>query len=156
MPGRPTVPVHTPARIGSKRSVTHHSRLLGLRASRIPELLNLIRAGLAYNAWENFIRNTALSKKDALRLIGMKERTLDRRKKEGKLHPDESDLLIRGARIFVMALELFEGDMEATRRWLTAPQIALGGETPIEYASTDLGAREVEALIGRLEHGVAS
>jgi putative toxin-antitoxin system antitoxin component (TIGR02293 family) len=63
--------------------------------------------------------------------------------------------LIRGARIFAMTLELFEGDMEATRRWLTAPQIALGGETPIEYASTDLGAREVEALIGRLEHGVA-
>jgi putative toxin-antitoxin system antitoxin component (TIGR02293 family) len=144
------------ARFPKRGSGDYHSRLLGLRAGRTTELLKLIRAGLAYSAWEHFIRNTALSKKDALSLVRMKERTLIRRKEEGRLHPDESDRLIRGARIFAMALELFEGNMEATRRWLTAPQIGLGGETAIEYASTDLGAREVEALIGRLEHGVAS
>jgi len=40
-----------------------------------------------------------------------------------------------------MTLELFEGDMEATCRWLPAPQTALGGETPIEYASTELQKR---------------
>jgi uncharacterized protein (DUF2384 family) len=30
----------------------------------------------------------------------------------------------------------------------------LGDETPMELIQTDVGAREVENLIGRLEHGV--
>jgi putative toxin-antitoxin system antitoxin component (TIGR02293 family) len=51
---------------------------------------------------------------------------------------------------------LFEGDANAARQWLTAPQPALGGSTPGDYAATELGAREVENLIGRLEHGIPS
>jgi len=38
--------------------------------------------------------------------------------------------------------------------WLTRAQPALGGAIPLELAKTGLGTREVEALIGRLEHGV--
>ena len=51
---------------------------------------------------------------------------------------------------------LFEGDNAAALRWLTAPRKALEGKTPLAYARTELGAREVEDLIGRLEHGVIS
>jgi putative toxin-antitoxin system antitoxin component (TIGR02293 family) len=49
---------------------------------------------------------------------------------------------------------LFEGDRDAAADWLTRPQPALGGAVPLELAKTGLGTREVEALIGRLEHGV--
>ena len=35
-------------------------------------------------------------------------------------------------------------------------QKALGEKVPLELLVTELGAREVEALIGRLEHGVFS
>jgi putative toxin-antitoxin system antitoxin component (TIGR02293 family) len=128
--------------------------LLGLKVGEISELLKLIRAGLAYSSWDAFLRNTDLEKKDVLSLVDIKERTLSRRKEEGRLRPDESDRLMRAARIFAQAAELFEGDMESARRWLTSSQIALGGETPVEYASTEVGAREVEALIGRLEYGI--
>jgi putative toxin-antitoxin system antitoxin component (TIGR02293 family) len=75
---------------------------------------------------------------------------------EGRLQPDESDRLVRAARIFAQAVGLFEGDEEAARRWLTSPQPALGGSTPWDYAATEIGAREVENLIGRLEHGIPS
>ena len=53
-----------------------------------------------------------------------------------------------------MAVALFEGDIAAARKWLQMPQRGLGGETPLDFASTEVGAREVENLIGRLEHGV--
>ena len=53
-----------------------------------------------------------------------------------------------------MALELFEGDAAAARRWFYTPAKASGGERPITLARTDLGTREVEALIDRLEQGV--
>ena len=52
------------------------------------------------------------------------------------------------------ALELFEGDDEAARAWLLREQPALGGLRPLELAKSDVGAEEVEHLIGRLEHGI--
>lgn len=59
-------------------------------------------------------------------------------------------------RVFDRALKLFEGDSRAAERWLSSPRRALGGAVPSELARTESGVREVEALIGRLEHGVFS
>ena len=81
-------------------------------------------------------------------------RTLARRKVEGRLHPEESDRVLRAARVLGRALELFEGDAAAAREWLRTPQVALGGERPLSIIGTDLGVREIENLIGRIEHGV--
>jgi putative toxin-antitoxin system antitoxin component (TIGR02293 family) len=64
--------------------------------------------------------------------------------------------LLRASRLFGRTLELFEGDRDAATEWLTTAQPALGGARPIDLANTDVGAREVETLIGRLEHGVFS
>ena len=63
---------------------------------------------------------------------------------------------MRASRVFERAVDLFEGDAPAATRWLRTPQAGLGGRKPLELASTDVGAREVEDLIGRLEHGVFS
>jgi putative toxin-antitoxin system antitoxin component (TIGR02293 family) len=82
--------------------------------------------------------------------------TLRRRKLDGRLRADESDRLVRLARIFDQAFDLFAGNAEQARGWLTSSQPALHGATPLEYAATEIGAREVESLIGRLEHGIPS
>jgi putative toxin-antitoxin system antitoxin component (TIGR02293 family) len=55
---------------------------------------------------------------------------------------------------FDKAVGLFEGDVAAARAWLETPSKALGSETPLAAVETEIGAREVEDLIGRLEHGV--
>jgi putative toxin-antitoxin system antitoxin component (TIGR02293 family) len=57
--------------------------------------------------------------------------------------------------LFTKAQEVLRG-RENARLWFTSPKIALGGKTPLEYADTELGAREVEDLLSRLEHGVFS
>ena len=57
-------------------------------------------------------------------------------------------------RIFTYALDLFEGDQEAAQQWLSTEIQALQGATPLEASKTEEGAREVENLIVRLEHGV--
>ena len=41
------------------------------------------------------------------------------------------------------------------RRWLRSPALGLGGAVPLEF-KTEVGAREVENLLGRIEHGVYS
>jgi putative toxin-antitoxin system antitoxin component (TIGR02293 family) len=58
------------------------------------------------------------------------------------------------SRIFARALGLFDGDRDAANQWLSSPQRPLGGSVPLTLTRTEVGALEVERLIGRLEHGV--
>ena len=130
--------------------------LLGLGVKETSDLLRQIGKGLPYRSLVHFLDATDLRKEDAITLVRISPRTLSRRKDQGRFKPDESDRLVRAAQIFAQALELFEGDLDSAREWLTSAQPALGGSTPIEFATTEVGAREVEALIGRLEHGIPS
>ena len=88
-------------------------------------------------------------------LVGLSKATLHRRKKSGRMGPAESDRLVRYARLFHRAGEVF-ADADRARSWLATPATAFGGECPLDYADTEIGAREVEALLGRIEHGVFS
>ncbi len=138
-----------------RRGGTHaYATLLGLEAQGTLALLKRVEAGFAYRAVERFRRNAGLSLQELGALVQITPRTLARRREEGRLTPEESDRLLRAARVFGKALELFEGEAEAARAWLSAPAPALGGRTPREVAATEVGAREVEDLAGRLEHGV--
>jgi putative toxin-antitoxin system antitoxin component (TIGR02293 family) len=130
--------------------------LLGLRSYDALAVYQHVRKGLAYSALARFQRNTGLPASAVSQLIQIPTRTLTRRKAEGKLTPEESDRLMRASRVFGRAMELFEGDGNAARLWLMGPQPALGGLVPLELAATDVGATEVEGLIGRLEHGIPS
>ena len=81
-------------------------------------------------------------------------RTLDRRLSGDQvLKIDEADAIARLIRVRDHALRVFEVD-EVAEEWLTLPNPALGGEVPIQMARTDIGGREVEAVLGRIEHGV--
>jgi putative toxin-antitoxin system antitoxin component (TIGR02293 family) len=128
--------------------------LLGLDTFDAPALLRAVKRGFAYRVLERFQRNSALPFERLVDLVDIPRRTLARRKRDGRFLPDESDRLLRAARLFGRTLTLFEGDRDDATEWLTRPQPALGGAVPIELAKTDVGAREVETLVGRLEHGV--
>jgi putative toxin-antitoxin system antitoxin component (TIGR02293 family) len=130
--------------------------LLGMKKFETDELLKQVEKGFPFRVMERLGRNLDLSMKDLAELAQIRLRTLHRRKEEGRLQPDESDRLLRVSRVFARAIELFEGDARAARHWLSAPQRALGGATPLSLAKTELGALEVQRLIGRLEHGVFS
>ena len=134
----------------------YYVKLLGLNTDDPLELVDRVQKGLSFGALERFQKNTALSTKDLADVVQITLRTIIRRKEQGRLQPEESDRLLRASRVFGKALELFEGDAEAARRWLSTPQRALCGSRPIAVARVDVGAREVENLIGRLEHGIPS
>jgi putative toxin-antitoxin system antitoxin component (TIGR02293 family) len=129
--------------------------LLGLDTYDTSDLLRALKDGLPYSSLDRFQHSTDLPFDIVAELVDIPRRTLARRKREGRLSPEESDRLVRAARIVGGALILFAGDLPAATEWLGAPQPALGGR-PLDLARTDLGAREVEALVGRLLHGVFS
>ncbi len=87
--------------------------------------------------------------------LGISKATLHRRKVEGRLDSAESDRVVRFARLMGNAIKIF-GSVEDARAWLNAPQFGLGGAVPLDYAETEIGAREVENLLGRIEYGVYS
>lgn len=121
-----------------------------------PQLIKLVRAGLAYSELEILQASLGLPMERLAEHIGLSRATLQRRKKsETALNLVQSDRLLRLAQLMGKAIDVLEGE-ENARQWLTTPQYGLGGALPLDYADTEVGAREVENLLGRIEHGVFS
>ncbi len=94
-----------------------------------------------------------ISEEELGRCLGISPATLHRRKKTARLETPESERVVRYARLFGIGMKVFETE-EATREWLKTANPGTDGEAPLSYADTEFGAREVENLIGRIEHGV--
>jgi putative toxin-antitoxin system antitoxin component (TIGR02293 family) len=118
-------------------------------------LLQEIRKGLVFDELEALREALDLPLDRIAPKIGLSLATLHRRKTSGRLTTDESDRVIRYARLIGQSVEIF-GDLESARAWLAHPQRGLNQATPLDYAETEVGAREVEALLGRIEYGVYS
>lgn len=126
-----------------------------LREPEAPWVVDRVREGLPMGEFTAARKTLGLSEERLAALLGMSRATLHRRKKSGHLDRSESDRLVRYVRLFARACEALGGEVGA-RSWLASPAIALHGECPLDYADTEIGAREVEALLVRLEHGVFS
>ena len=120
------------------------------------DLARLVRKGLPAGsvtalAEKLHLGNTVLSRK-----LGIPQRTLTRRRSQASpLTPAESDRMVRAARVYANAVEMI-GDKEKAIEWLSTPNRALGGERPLDQLDTDIGARMVEYILGRIAYGVYS
>ena len=137
------------------RSKTHGASL-GITAGNMGELISHVEQGFSFKSLRKLESQSGISIATIASVIGIPERTLARRKAAGKLSPPESERLLRVSAVFEKAVDLFEGDVDAAVNWLTTSHKAVGHNTPLAYARSEVGAREVEYLIGRLEHGIFS
>ncbi len=117
------------------------------------EMALAVRRGLPWAAFEALLAALAISQAELAATLHIRSRTLSRRKDAGRLEAMESDRLFRLARVFAHALEVFEVS-ERARDWLETENRALGGQRPLELLDTDAGAREVDDVLGRIEHGI--
>lgn len=86
--------------------------------------------------------------------LGLSARTMTRlRKSKRRLPLPVGDRLYRLAHAFTLAVDVLE-DPARARAWLHAPQVGLNNKVPLEVLATEAGAREVEDLLQRIEHGV--
>jgi len=129
---------------------------LGIRSGNTPALIEQLEAGFPFEALRIFEANSGVELPVLASILGIPDRTLARRRTTGRLAPEESERLLRISTVFEKAVGLFEGDVASAVQWLTTSKKALGGQTPLVYSRTEPGAREVENLIGRVEHGVFS
>jgi putative toxin-antitoxin system antitoxin component (TIGR02293 family) len=113
------------------------------------------RAGLPHAALEAVSRRFGVPAAALAHAIDLPARTLARRKKERRLSATESDRLVRVARVAASA-EAVLGDRQKAGRWLQKPNRALGRAVPLDLLGSDLGAGQIETILGRIEHGVHS
>lgn len=78
-----------------------------------------------------------------------------RRQAGGRLNPEQSEKVLRIAHVFARAVEVF-GDRSRGEEWMGRVHSELEGQTPAEMLDTEFGARRVEQLLGRIEHGIAA
>jgi putative toxin-antitoxin system antitoxin component (TIGR02293 family) len=114
-----------------------------------------IKTGLRVSEFDTLRELLGLTVHALAKKVGISIATLSRRRRSAEvLDAEHGDRIMRFARLYRLARDLYDGDETAARNWLTRPARALDGQTPLDYADTEVGAREVENLIGRLEHGV--
>jgi putative toxin-antitoxin system antitoxin component (TIGR02293 family) len=131
------------------------TKLLGISTPRTAFAFHeLVSMGLPARSATYFKRSSGFTNIELSRLLGISEKTFIRwQATPGKpIDPVVSDRLYRTAKVLALAARVLE-DKDAARAWLSEPQFGLGKKTPCELLTTDAGARQVEDLLLRMEHG---
>jgi putative toxin-antitoxin system antitoxin component (TIGR02293 family) len=135
------------------KTTTVEKNAVGGKSMHPTELIQRIQKGLRFSELKTLQDTLDLPFEKLAAKLCISRSTLQRRKSAGRLSPDESDKVVRFSRLLRHATTVF-GDVERAREWLKHPQVGLGGAVPLDYASTETGAREVENLLGRIDYGV--
>jgi putative toxin-antitoxin system antitoxin component (TIGR02293 family) len=135
------------------RTAAVEKKTHSLKAKHPSELIRRIQKGLRFSELETLQNSIDLPFEQLAAKLAMSRSTLQRRKVSGRLSPDESDKVMRLSRLLEHATNVF-GDIQRARAWLKFPQRGLGGAIPLDYAETEVGAREVDDLLGRIEYSV--
>jgi len=138
------------------------ARLLGGKRvfARTPksdrEFIRLVRQGIPVAAVGYAAKSLSLTEETAFSWLKIPKRTAARRKAhDERLRDVESERLLRLARLVATAVDVL-GSREKAVGWMTKPNRALGGETPVELLDTDVGFQNALDVLHRIEHGVFS
>lgn len=131
-----------------------HVNVLNIKTESTDQLIILLKKeGLSTESFDQLKTRLNISDSKLASIMQISNRTLNRRREKGRLRTDESERVLRLARIYDRAVDVF-GSEEAATNWLKHPARGLGGPIPLEYADTAPGAEEVMTLLGRIAHGV--
>jgi putative toxin-antitoxin system antitoxin component (TIGR02293 family) len=126
---------------------------INIKKNDVNNLIAIIKEGLPVTEFETLSLHLGIPECRLVTTVNIDPRTLTRRKKEGRFKPDESERVLRIARLYDRAVEVL-GDSSAAQVWFRSSVKGLGNKTPLDFADTELGAKEVENLLGRIEDGV--
>ena len=126
---------------------------LNLKTDTTDQMIAQLKAGLPTTSFDQLRSSLNLTDHALAKIVQISKRTLDRRRLTGRLSTEESERLLRLAQVLDMAIVVL-GSREKAEKWLKKPARGLGGEIPLDYSDTQLGASEVITLLGRIAHGV--
>lgn len=148
--GKPRAPAASPL---SAESLLGGKPVLHRKLVTSMDWVAAIREGISSAAVDALAASMRVTQFEFSAALGIPERTLVRRKKEGILSSEESAKLVRVARVVERAGQVF-GDFDVALDWLKSANASLAGETPLSLLDTEIGAESVMDTLGRIEHGV--
>ena len=114
--------------------------------------MRLTLAGLPLKVISRLIER-GLSKDEVFNII-VNPRTLKHRKSRHQaLSKDESDRVVRAARILARA-QVVMGDPESALVWLRTPKRRFDGRSPLQMLATETGGRLVEQMLIQIDEGM--
>lgn len=115
--------------------------------------IEALEKGFPHQTVDAAVGTALLSREEAETLV-IPRRTLSHRRQKGqRLSLEESDRLLRIARVTVQAEEAF-GSAEKAHRWLRKPNRPLRGAVPLELLKSGTGAEIVQEELIRIQHGI--
>ena len=129
-------------------------RTVGRAVRNAGDLIAAVRAGLPAATVEYVVDAGKMSLTEIDAAI-LPRKTLARRIKAGMLTADQSDRLIRVAKVIALAEETF-GSPDKAGAWLRRETGPLGGVSPMSLLDTTEGTVQVEQLLTRIAYGVAA
>lgn len=129
-------------------------RTVGRTVRNAGDLIAAVRAGLPAATVEYVVDAGKMSLTEIDAAI-LPRKTLARRIKAGMLTADQSDRLIRVAKVIALAEETF-GSPDKAGAWLRRETGPLGGVSPMSLLDTTEGTSQVEQLLTRIAYGVAA
>lgn len=112
-----------------------------------------IKAGFSVEVAEAAKRAFQMTSQDLGELLNVSVATYERRRRDAKpLDPAASERLDRIATVALLAKEVFESE-QAAAEWLSSPNVALGGNSPVMHCETAIGAQQVRRILHALEWG---
>jgi putative toxin-antitoxin system antitoxin component (TIGR02293 family) len=118
------------------------------------DLVRLVEDGLATATLEG-LRRSGLTDEEMYSLIVPRRTLAHRRARREALSQEESDRVVRLARVAALSEHVF-GDRDRAWRWLRTPQRQFRDRSPFRLLSTEAGARLVEELLYRIDEGMAA
>lgn len=128
------------------------SRLLDVRVDSESDAVRLAALGVTARSYRRVVRKLRIPSS----LVAPESTVRRRLSRNARFTEAESERLIRLARVYAEAVELF-GDEDRALQWLTTPETFLPGQpplTPLQLAAKDSGARLIESHLRRTAHGV--
>ena len=139
---------------GSDKTVVE--RIAGVPLAEQSRLIDAVKAGLPYRALLDLQAVFQVSRSELGQALLIAPSTMSRRKTGGYLRPDESDRVVRLARVLDLATSMMDGNQQSAATWMRTPRDIFNGESPLMRSGTEIGTRDVEDLIGRIRNGVFS
>jgi putative toxin-antitoxin system antitoxin component (TIGR02293 family) len=143
----------TAAEIEKKFRVSAAAAQIRARELQLANKIPLAPAIRARPEIVNELTGYGFSEKELFDLV-VPKRTLARRLADDEpLTVEETDKALRLERIAALAEKVF-GDRIKAQRWMRKPKRSLSGDTPLAYLASERGARIVEEMLRRVEHGI--
>lgn len=131
--------------------------ILGIKPAKAGSrsLRFIVDTGLLVKAFESLVDYANITRMDLARAANIPLRTVQRREASHarRFERDESDRLARVARLYAMAEDVL-GSRDEAQRWMKSPNRALDGMRPLDELDTEIAAREVEDVLGRIRYGI--